>query len=149
MGSVDLVEAQRKIAIDWRAAYREWIGPQTCGELGPSHSHAYATPAVLAPSRLSTACGEIRTERIGASNDGDAGKYGFGGDLRRKDFSAGLGGWAYLRGASEDVEGNCGCLAVHDPRGHPCRQQCRLLPQLSYALIQWVKDWGTALRARA
>jgi hypothetical protein len=32
LGSVTLTDAQHQIAHDWRAACREWIGPQACGE---------------------------------------------------------------------------------------------------------------------
>jgi hypothetical protein len=30
-GAVTLDEAQHEMATDWRAACREWIGPQACG----------------------------------------------------------------------------------------------------------------------
>ena len=29
-GSVTLAEAQREIATDWRAAYKEWLDPKGC-----------------------------------------------------------------------------------------------------------------------
>jgi hypothetical protein len=32
MGSVELDDARRQIAHDWKAAYREWINPKGCGE---------------------------------------------------------------------------------------------------------------------